>query len=80
MPDVSRLDAFAKERRLRYRWRTWREGEHWHAEARAWKGETTVGWYSSSGTSSEQIVLDYVIDLLIAGPPDTTCGPNRRRP
>lgn len=73
MPDDSRLRDHARDHRLRYEWRTWRDGTHWHAEARLWRGGQSIAWFGTSTREGEQRALDLATDLVI-GPP---LGPDR---
>lgn len=69
MPDDSRLRDHAKDHGLRYEWRTWRDGTHWHAEARLWRGGQSIAWYGTSTREGEQRALDLAINLVIGPPP-----------
>jgi len=81
LPDDTRLVQWAKRGGIRYIWKTWREGQHWFAEVKAWKGDDVYGWYSSSGVESEQRVLDHAINDLLTGHKQPASGQiNLRNP
>ncbi|EPR09891.1 hypothetical protein M527_07135 [Sphingobium indicum IP26] len=67
MLDDSRLREHARQAGWKFRWRTWRKGTHWYAEARAWKDGKPVGWFGTSTLDGEQVALDHVTMLLIRG-------------
>ena len=67
MVDDTRLRELAKQYGYRYSWKTWKQGNHWHAEVKAWEGDRVVGWFGSNAIDTEQSVLDHAITLLIRG-------------
>lgn len=67
MADDSLLHDFARQSRLRFKWRTWKKGTHWHASVKAWKGDKVVGWYGANGIGTEQEALNSAIRHLIDG-------------
>jgi hypothetical protein len=76
MPDDSLLRTHARQHGLNFRWRTWREGAHWHAEARTWKSGETVAWFATTTIEGEQKALDRAMAMAIDPPrAGVDCGP-----
>lgn len=74
MPDDSRLRDHARRYGLTFRWRTARDGRHWHAEARTWKDGEHVAWFAATTAEGEQAALDLAIDYVLKGLQPPTGG------
>lgn len=69
------MQAYARRTDIRFCWKTWRDGAHWHASMQMWKDGKPAGGYTTSLKGTEQEALDRVISLCMENscpPIDTT--------
>ena len=65
MPDDAMFRTFAREHRLKYRWRTRREGDRYYAEIEVVKDGERIYQVATNCLSTEQDVLNTVMKWAI---------------